>query len=735
MTLELASLPVDILELIVSYVPTHTLSLVKCGSKVLNYKLETGAGTSVLIEGLEATILSRWPSVTLRLTKLRRFELKHIDKLDNSDRIREGLRSLPSSSLRTLTIECAAAGDAFFVEGVAKVVDPNLTIKSDDPTFLPQVNDDPSVSSSRLWDVNAHFPNLVSLTIKSFSFGLPWTAADFAHLPRSLESLSLDLWTQEPTWDDLTTLPRDLKFLRLGFQSLLSVKCYSTLPPSLTHMDSIRFQDPIAFFYDPYAPKGLVHVDRNFPASYALSSILQAVETDPNTFWHPSIAHIALRHTHMIPIERVLSLFPKNLVSLTLPRSTQDTLSGDVVKGVLPRTLTALTAASIEWPNITRSTDWPPNLIDLTLLDDRKLTIKNFPRLPRGLTRLIATEPLLESAEADTPTLQQVLDAGKRMLRADIALLYPSTTLSKEQIFQNGLAQLRSRTNPAYYDQLKNGRLAGLPLSLTEFSFFSTPSLDASFTIIPPPFAQKVILPLYLVGKELSLFFASLPSSLAELSVGKESMVASSVNYLSNHDDILSTFKTLQLTTLRLHVLPFGPACLPWLPKTLTRLEIGHYIRSYALPACTIQQLAELPPKLTFLSMPFRAPQSHANGLSSQSTLPWLHLLPSTLIHLMMPNAGCQGEEIKFLSRNLMTLLLSIVYDTTAEHLRMLPRKINALRCDAMPPNDMDVKTIKIAADDLTTLPWNLDFDSTIGSSYRVILKSLLKARSPTNTN
>lgn len=744
MSFLLEHLPIEILKDILSYTPDCPLTLIKCGSKALNNKLLAGAVTTVLLEGQEALdYAASSSSVVSRFAKLGRFELECGETLDSIDKVRANIRLLPSSSLKTLRLAGPTIGDAFLEAPPpsALVADPSLdangkplskrAAKKAAAAAAAAAKNAPPRPPPVLWDVNGLFPNLCSLTLASYNCR-EWTATNFASLPRSLERLSLNIWVGEKTWDDLSTLPRNLLYLQLGEQAILSTDSYGTLPPSLTHLGHyIRLRDPIAFFRDPQAPKELTHIDQNFTASFDLELLIEAVNKEPNTFWQPSITHLAFRQVYTIDINHLLAIVPKCLVSLTLPYSAEGLISAEVVKSVLPRTLTSLAATAIEWSAISSFKHWPPNLIDLTLHDDPKFLVRCFPRLPRGLTRLCASAQAGAVIEARNIKLEEVLKAGKEMLRIDIARMYPDAALNKDKAYEKGLAQLRLATNAAYYNELKNGRLAGLPLTLTGLKYLNWPKWDETYTIIAPPFARSVVLPRYLILKEFALFFNALPPSVAEVEFGKHRAVDSNSNWISRFEPMGG--EGANLTSLSLHELPFGPASLPHLPKTLKRLLIGPQIQGFALPACTVEEIAQMPPNLIFLEIPFRAPQRHITGIITSPTLPWIHLLPRSLTHIVMHGAGCTGDELEKLPRNLSHLALSVVHDTTIEHLRQLPRKLLMLNLDAAPPEDEQppIHLIQHAADDLTILPPKLYYMASIGETYKLIMQARLDANKP----
>lgn len=457
----LADLPPELLDqLLRRGISHHVITLWKCGNIRLNQRLAQGGATKVVLSDKTLSLKSRWPCMLSELKKLRSLEIIcGLRTLDNVDHLRTQLQRL-SPTLEDLTLDFFGSVLALMKQDA---VDVHTTldgqhyevIQKYGTSFIVAERTAPYENVNGMWDLDAKFPNLTSLHLRSDSPLSFLREVDLAALPRSLTALRLPALNipKAAPWTRLDLLPPNLrKFIEVsphGFR--FTDASLRLLPRSITHLDVVHITSSETL---ELLPPGLQ------------SALLKAEEGVELSHLPPTLTSYT-----MIPSCGTVSLdlvMPLPLTSLVIHYPYP--LNASHFK-MFPRTLTSIHVSSdIDWSSLTSSDIMPATLIEFGASDPSNLNIQpnTFKVFPASLRRLNlicrGTGQTLTSIDYLPPNLE---------------LLALRPTYGEQQLISASVAKSlpRSLTSLSLFMTISedvNDFFDNLPGSLTSLSFSPT---------------------------------------------------------------------------------------------------------------------------------------------------------------------------------------------------------------------------------------------------------------------
>lgn len=507
MALLIVNFPDEVLANILSQKAASNAVLLmwQCGSRILNKRLSRGGCTSFAASVHE---LIKWPNLLSRLEGLREVSIT-ADVVSESDLdICRNLLKLPSN-LSALELS---------FDGASRLVFETLNFILLDQSTHPLA-----------YQSLAHrFPLLQRLILRNGDCSksdLFVAAGQFAFLPRSLTSLSMDhhfpgTLTRDMIPPELTRLSclgpyyRLISFLPL---TLTEVNCpleFAQLHhfPSLTTLELNSQElrgDSLSML-----PRGLQRLSlkaRNIPSDAFVSGwpirltslYCNSLSTDQLTLLPSTLLWLTVRalmnytqRSKSLSVDAVVALWPMNLTSLTF-KSPISVSVGQL--GTFPPLLTTLKRVEIGLKKTCRSIVFPPRLRHLDFCC-------KFPSTRRSLVTL--------------PQLLETLTANC-IAYAELVRVYPPnfhTLRLDSPINCEYLATLPPTLTSLHLHSLETRRpatLRFLPRSLIDLRIVRLPSLVNDFASLPPPL-ERLNLPSTTFSCEM---FMHLPTTIASLSI------------------------------------------------------------------------------------------------------------------------------------------------------------------------------------------------------------------------
>lgn len=537
--------------------------------------------------------------------------------------------------------------------------------------------------STEAVDWNAFLPNLESLmVIASYpqKFGT-FVLGDFVFrsLPRSLVSLDISTFPSRGTFEDFSALPPKLQILNLPLDAVL-LKDLHRLPSTLTRMDwGLHFDCLLKLHAEP----GILPHLTDFPRL----TVKEAARLLKSGSPLPSCMNTLRIATDPMDI---VQLLPKTLTRLQCKNAIRRgfMLQADSIK-FLPPTLTELEAQSVNW-NAVEANHWPSLLIRLELSCDDFFGPHAYYRLPRTLKKL------LWRRSRDYPSIQglteqkvQEFDRAAALANGQAALLHASEselwTALQHRLRNYGLRQGRTYVIERYLENVNEGALYGLPLSLLTLNIDPNASIMTSSLLLPPQLTTLSLKSTSPASKEI--FWSRLPPSLTSLTIeDASSTTAELIDWeLCTAADPSST-EISKNTTLAFISLHFVGASLlsKYLPRNLRRLAIND------LSPFQAEHVAQLPPKLESLALSIQHFESDSDAIAA---------LPRGLILLQLLYQCIEGAALVHLPKTLQQFTSQLTR-LKIEHVLSLPRGITSFSCtiknlDWQPghlrPHDVDV--------------------------------------------
>ena len=548
------------------------------------------------------------------------------------------------------------------------------------------------------WDLNASFPHLKSLRVRTTN---PiWHKTHFSLFPSGLKSLTLDLPPlndEYQRWDDLSTLPRSLTYFNPGNRQEISPKCFATLPPSLTLLDT-HLRDECAV--EALQLKSLQHLKVSSPR---IENLLKALK-DGSVACSTSLRAIDIVTSAAFEL---LPLLPSWITQLELYSTI---LNLEHIK-MLPSQLTALYISSCgPWEEI-ESNLWPNRLAHLHLKDEF-ISPAEFCKLPRTLKSLllVGKPEFLSSEDQWCANGRSALIKDLQLSTSALCTAAPhmqTNSVLDETWIDEAMKVFNVRPGSELSSAIKNGRLYGLPLGITRLDCILEDK-NRDYRMAFPPVATEIRLSSSLVRAEMAQYFRTAPSSAQVIVLkGEEMHVLRVKNWLILTNRLVCPEAT-QLTSFEITSCFFDPTWFKTLPRSLISLTIDFLDASRLI--MRPEDVLNLPPHLTSISVLYK----------TKYDKPWLHLLPRTLTSFYGKNSSCQASELSQLPSGLKSLMLGQVRSCTLKLLSTLPRRLQYIVMNAIPS---DYKEIVVK--DSTTLPPRTVLSrARLGSFYSVLKES-----------
>lgn len=596
--MKLSLLPPEILDLILSCESTpHALRLWKCGDKALNLRLQNGGVTRLILEGIDLPFL-RVPRLLNAFHKLRHLKLsqERYHRFCRMDEAAKIIQSLPSC-LETLELDFCGADQVFLR---LELHDPNLgdffeSANVTDPSSQHETADDASTASNavspatHIMDMRIAFPNLRKLAIRNNSSAATWSCDDFELLPPTLTGFTY-IAKHGTLWFDLSKLPQTIETLALGDVSIAE-PAFAHLPRSLTNLDTmVSVQDLLR--NEKYLPSGLEN-------AFLDEGLVTADQFDARYHWPKSLNHVVFPDG--AKLRSVLNLgLPSHLTEVYFPQQPTSPLTGADI-ALLPQSVTDIGIGFAAWDTITAA-DWPKSVTKLYCFNAQFSPINSI-RLPRHLKDL--TLDVSESEPAFNAETDSLLDddtlcasflaAGREAITTVDAAIYAQ--LLEEHKSQ---ASSRSLLNIKNLEAIAEGRLFGLPLTITKLNCFSYTERKFGLLTLPPRVTNAELRG-QLATESTSRLTLSLPPSLTSLTMSYVDLRTGHDTWMPNFglQEVLVPSSWKGLWKLKLYYVPILPSQIGLLPRQLRLLHIDDAATGYLSEV----DLKLLPPNLTSLRL------------------------------------------------------------------------------------------------------------------------------------
>ena len=695
--MKLEDFPTDILKLLLNDQNSWAaIELWKCGNRTLNTRLANHGVTHIDLQDDMPSSKSRWPRC------LKEFKLESLTisrpggSLGNIDMLKSELKQL-HAGLKNIEIHALSIGMCFFDEttegtpnrsgGVHLFGDERDYQEDDDEdeenddTDAHNDNDDedgsganendessnnddveprPSkrsktqeadhqdVPHTSMWNLELTWPHLERLEL-SDSIPSKMTRWDsppgcfgssvFAMLPRSLTWFGFHYAFTYECLMDLSALPNGLLTLRLPNDSINRIGL-KTLPKSLTDLHHTLDKDeglPLLLRKPSLLPNL-----KEFPFDWERSETRcwrEVYEEDYS--WPENISSMILSHDDC-PME--FEKLPSKLTSLTVLGGEFDRpLTFENLAG-LPRYLTSLELREIEWEGMNVK-EWPSSLTKLTITSSCQFGAHCFQYLPRTLKEF-ETRKLRNGYDDDEEDLDEDLESICNDIDCLRTIGIDSLSLD-EELWSAEKQRLLADGRQTYVQEIEDGGLFGLPLSLTKLTLAS-PSYPLTQTLLMPPHIHEIAgdaLKFQVDDSTLFGAFDHIPavSLHVELLSSEDEEVPPSVSAL-----FMSNISSLSVTS-HLEIYP-----LRYLPRGLRHLKWQSEL---------IEDLDDLPPQLESLELKSQITQDS-----------WVSHLPRTITSLTT-SATIDGDDIQHLPPGLVSINAHFG-QVTAAQLRQLPRTL-----------------------------------------------------------
>lgn len=479
MELTLHDLPCEVLEGVLSAVnmSSAVLSLWKCGDKKLNYLISNGGCTRIDLEDKTAA-KPKFPKMLIFLRKLRHLSITTKGTSVKGDGSLSSLLNQLSSTLETLKLSCPEAESCLLN---ITVHDPHkentVAVPGSKAYFLPQ-NGGKSCVKYCLWDLEAKFPNLTSLSLETESQSV--IAPLIGYLPSPLTFLSIRSPGHLFAPDFQGGYPPQLHSLRVSWE--LPVDSLSSLPPTIKTVDYPLRPSMISTHLQAL-PKTIEELPWSIDIAPYTIDILPPSLTDLSTF---NIGQFSAGRNWAAELPRSLKTFGKwDYSTLT-----------EIQLRSLPSSVTRLGVSTLDWFSI-RPSDFPtsltflkvghlqggvseteiaklPNLTQLSIPGNAKIEI--YDHLPKSLQKLSFNSFDKEPKSMAIPALPPHLTEWKAYR---IAITNDST--KSQKVASTSLFDLAYPTQPTEPSTLPPLKTNAFPSTLTYLSLWSLePSLLSS---------------------------------------------------------------------------------------------------------------------------------------------------------------------------------------------------------------------------------------------------------------
>lgn len=516
------------------------LPLYLCGDRVLNDKLENGGIEHLELASTHHYSTSRWPKMIKNL-KLRSLSISRTGgEFGATKTIQHELKAIVkrSTQLEKLKIKSRSCEEIFF----GLVRSDSTPIGSDAISDIEQI------------DWNPLCPSLTELElIRPRGGGYSMVTILPLHLamiPSQIASLTLLTFSRDQEYDNLSMFPR-LERIKTSSSTITPAGLLS-LSNTITCIEKGLNDEALTLLATNYQKNDAeIGSDRILPHLAQIPSYFNYIR-------HEELAKIvdkglpqklALMKSWMW--KKYFSSFwplplPSTITSLILSKHT---LSKDMkLEKIFPPSLTKLKVLAINWKSFEQSFDssepqstptslqtpspssslrlsslphnrssiasiWPPILENLSILQDIHFSPLHFDLLPPSLVKLSCNKlcdgSFPSGEHSDDLEEEKLLEKG----RASLGLPMPTTSLHVAQSNSSYITTPYSPSLKSNREAINEGRLFGLPLSITSLKISHINTHGQSFTITLPPTCKKAIVAHNLTFS-VNHFFASLPSSL-----------------------------------------------------------------------------------------------------------------------------------------------------------------------------------------------------------------------------
>lgn len=585
----LSHLPVELLAQILDGAHSWVaVELWKTGNGILRQKLAHGGIQVVDLRGHSGFTTGTWPRC-LKEFRLRKLSVKSNCELLPLPSLRNELMGLQSTLVE---LKLAVPG------GVEVFSDDEESSQAEDASAVLESK---ARDGKTLQDVFSSLQVLKLTRIASVLVGLSTTDGPrVSKLPRSVKRLSL-LKVSFVDWDQL---PLQLESLK--FDSWISredaFKALSVVPMKFDAANS-RFED-LFNEWTPPCPNlpQFTHLHLRYPIRFG-----------PNVTWLPSGLKEAI-------LDAEPSLLPVPLPPLLERLEINARLNENWIN-VLPPSLTHLAMnsyPSLSWSALNTTSHWPSLLASLSL-QWGEFALQHLHLLPRTLKTLDLREPNTNTT-LPTESTEQLLSHGVASITGPDASAWAH---AKQALLSYSLKRggIDSSFVRAYIAKVEAGGLLGLPLHLTRLSIIYYAGLS-DWELVLPPELRKLSTS---VINDLN-FLDLLPPSLTALKLLRDN---NALETFSKQDDdgkhlphflAMPYMRSITIDTTQTSRLE---RLIPLLPRSLLKLVAA----SRNLASLDSMVLQSLPPHLTALRL-------NCNAIASP--LPWLPLLPRSLLHLTL---------------------------------------------------------------------------------------------------
>ena len=683
--MRLDDFPVELLATILNDHRSHlAITLWKCGSKLLNGKLQRGAVTSVDLVVKRFGNTSRWPRC-LKEFKLERLSVRSTTHgLCSAKTLRNELKQL-HGGLKELELCVSGALAAFFPLPPTSNTSA-LKYGSDD--YAPrskraktQETSDNDSTHYEPWNLDVTWPHMERLTIDSTVHPrnrLPPSILSL--LPRSLTYLRMVTdFTHLIT--DFTTLPPHLKTLDLEFGAI-GKKSLSLIPSTITNLGkSLNEEAQLVLFRDPSLLPNLEW----FPIAEPKDGFYQLFSKvfSERLPWPSNIKALSFQECDVLDVFNETSPLPAQLQKFRFEAVEDDEDSELTAERLinLPKSLTDIYVHRVGWKNITSSM-WPANMNDLFYCDSNP---RWFHKTPRSLTSLGIgnawwkhhgdedSAELLYNREDDQSEGDSESTKKKKIASFTSSFAAGINTLATQDMplwttLKSALrgCDFASGDASAYCAAVESGQLCGLPLTLRGLQIDQYSHTLPKVLVLPPQL-HSLRMELKRAFENWPTFFDLLPPSLTCLDLRgnldplQKCVKAWDAQTLDPQST--SLYKLKKLVYLQLSANDDGSLgfITKYLPRTLKTLILK------TIEDEDIRELVEhLPTSLTALTLEIRA-----------EAVSWVGALPKSLTSLNARQVVIQGEDVKNLP-NLFSLS-ALFKDITIDHLLEIPRSLATL--------------------------------------------------------
>lgn len=548
--MKLSELPRDVLRVILDRSFSFlVLPLYFCGDRLLNDKLENGGIEHLELASDHHYSTSRWPKMIKHL-KLKSLSISRAGGEFGATKTIQGeLKEIMkrSTQLESLKIASRSSVEIFF----------GLVRSDSTPVGSSSTSDIEKI------DWNARCPTLTHLELiqrrGGGDTGIIISPLNLALLPSRLVSLTLLTYSREQEYSDLSMFPR-LERIETS-TSTITPDGLSSLPSSITSINNGLNDEALTILANNYLKEGNTNSSTRIlphlallPASFNylnhsdLDKLLekglpQRLGVMKSWLWKKCFSSLAL------------SVLPSSLTTLIL---TKHTLQASLnLEKAFPPSLTKLKVRKIDWESFAQreaSSDsqsslpppsttshhtptssssshrgattalsiWPPLLEKLSILQDDQFSPFHFALLPHRLRKLSCNKSYPLAAVQDQHSNEMeatLLEKGRAALLIPPSSWNTSKVDERDQIKDTLLSMSASISAlKGNREAIKEGRLFGLPLSITRLRIFNINTQGHMLTMTLPPTCTKATMAHNLVSLA-DHFFASLPSSLSLLAL------------------------------------------------------------------------------------------------------------------------------------------------------------------------------------------------------------------------